>query len=188
MKRLLLTFLAGVVVGALLTVPLASPAHTRREWRIEWTATHPIPELRTDFRFFSRPVARAIRQVWRVERDQAIARMWQAFREAKAEWAAIEIAPPAPPPPPRSGRADWYAIAVCESGHNPPAWHINTLNPFWGGLQFLPSTWFAYGGGPFRDTGTNPFPYSAAEQIAVAERVLAGQGPQAWPHCFRWAA
>lgn len=81
-----------------------------------------------------------------------------------------------------SGRADWYATAQCESGGN---WATNTGNGYWGGLQFAPSTWFANGGGPF--DGSGPFPYSAAEQIAVAERVLASQGPGAWPNCFHWA-
>jgi transglycosylase-like protein len=79
------------------------------------------------------------------------------------------------------GGADWYAIAMCESGGN---WSINSGNGFWGGLQFTPHTWFAYGGGPF--DGSGPFPYSAGQQIAVAERVLGGQGPGAWPNCFRW--
>jgi hypothetical protein len=94
--------------------------------------------------------------------------------------------PPTPAASPRvapsSGKADWYAIAACESGGR---WDLNSHNGFWGGLQFLPSTWFAYGGGAF--DGDGPFPYSAAQQIAVAERVLAGQGPGAWPNCFRWA-
>jgi hypothetical protein len=103
--------------------------------------------------------------------------------------ASRELVAPAPPPSgpaiPRvapSGNADWYAIAACESGGR---WNLNSGNGFWGGLQFLPSTWFAYGGGAF--DGVGPFPYSAAQQIAVAERVLAGQGPGAWPNCFRWA-
>ncbi|HEX9312506.1 MAG TPA: transglycosylase family protein, partial [Actinomycetota bacterium] len=78
--------------------------------------------------------------------------------------------------------ANWYAIAACESGG---VWAINSGNGFWGGLQFSPGTWYAYGGGPF--DGTGPFPYSAGQQIAVAERVLAAQGPSAWPNCFRWA-
>ena len=81
-----------------------------------------------------------------------------------------------------SGRADWAAIAACESGGN---WAANTGNGYWGGLQFHPNTWYANGGGPFN--GSGPFPYSAGQQIAVAERVLASQGPGAWPHCFAWA-
>jgi hypothetical protein len=76
--------------------------------------------------------------------------------------------------------ADWYAIAQCESGQR---WSVNSGNGYWGGLQFSPQTWFAYGGGPF--DGNGPFPYSAAQQIAVAERILASQGPSAWPVCFQ---
>jgi hypothetical protein len=108
----------------------------------------------------------------------------------KAPPAAVRIKAPVPAAPipgipgiPGSGEPDWYAIAECESSGR---WSLN-VGLFWGGLQFLPSTWFAYGGGPFEDHG-QPFPYSAAEQIAVAERVLAGQGPGAWPNCFQWAA
>ncbi len=68
----------------------------------------------------------------------------------------------------------WDALAQCESGGN---WSINTGNGFSGGLQFTPSTWAAYGG-----TGA-PENASKAEQIAVAERVQAGQGWGAWPGC-----
>ncbi|MCC3268801.1 transglycosylase family protein [Arthrobacter gengyunqii] len=68
----------------------------------------------------------------------------------------------------------WDALAQCESGGN---WGINTGNGFSGGLQFLPSTWAAYGG-----TG-DPASASREQQIAVAERVLAGQGWGAWPAC-----
>ena len=68
----------------------------------------------------------------------------------------------------------WDALAQCESGGN---WNINTGNGFSGGLQFTPSTWAAFGG-----TG-DPSNASREEQIAVAERVLAGQGWGAWPAC-----
>lgn len=80
--------------------------------------------------------------------------------------------------PAATGPIDWDAIAYCESHDQ---WDINA-GTFWGGLQFLPSTWFAYGGGPFDGVGW--FPYSREEQIAVAERVLAAQGPGAWPVCW----
>ncbi|NHU84942.1 LysM peptidoglycan-binding domain-containing protein [Kocuria sp. JC486] len=69
---------------------------------------------------------------------------------------------------------DWDAVAQCESGGN---WGINTGNGFSGGLQFTPSTWAAYGGqGAAQDA-------SREQQIAVAERVLEGQGIGAWPTC-----
>jgi len=68
----------------------------------------------------------------------------------------------------------WDAVAQCESGGN---YAINTGNGFYGGLQFTLSTWAAYGG---RGAPQNA---SRSEQIAVAERVLAGQGKGAWPVC-----
>jgi len=69
---------------------------------------------------------------------------------------------------------NWDAVAQCESGGN---WHANTGNGFYGGLQFKPSTWAANGG-----IG-DPSTASRDEQIAVANRVLATQGPGAWPKC-----
>ncbi|MGC5627928.1 transglycosylase family protein [Georgenia sp. Z1344] len=68
----------------------------------------------------------------------------------------------------------WDDLAQCESGGN---WSINTGNGYYGGLQFHPQTWAAFGG-----TG-NPADASRAEQIRVAENVLAVQGWGAWPAC-----
>ncbi|WP_410648210.1 transglycosylase family protein [Amycolatopsis sp. cmx-4-54] len=69
---------------------------------------------------------------------------------------------------------NWDAIAQCESSGN---WNTNTGNGYYGGLQFSPSTWRAYGG-----TGS-AHNASREQQIAVAERVLQGQGIGAWPNC-----
>lgn len=83
--------------------------------------------------------------------------------------------------PPSSGKgrqADWIAIARCESGLR---WHLDST--YDGGLQFHPMTWLGYGGGKYARYAWQASP---AEQIAIAERVLAGQGPGAWPNCFRW--
>lgn len=73
--------------------------------------------------------------------------------------------------------SDWDRLAQCESGGN---WAINTGNGYHGGLQFSASTWAAYGGQEFA-----PYAYQATreQQIAVAERTLAGQGWGAWPAC-----
>lgn len=73
---------------------------------------------------------------------------------------------------------NWDAIAQCESGGN---WSTNTGNGYYGGLQFTQSTWKAYGG-----TGS-PQGASRDQQIAVAERVMQGQGPGAWPVCSKKA-
>ncbi len=70
--------------------------------------------------------------------------------------------------------ATWERLAQCESSGN---WHINTGNGYYGGLQFLPATWRAFGG-----TG-NPANASKATQIKIAERVLKVQGWAAWPTC-----
>ncbi|ETW21751.1 resuscitation-promoting factor [Mycobacterium gastri 'Wayne'] len=69
---------------------------------------------------------------------------------------------------------NWDAVAQCESGGN---WTANTGNGAYGGLQFKQATWDEYGG-----VG-NPATASKQEQITVANRVLAGQGPAAWPKC-----
>lgn len=76
--------------------------------------------------------------------------------------------------PAHAASHDWQAVANCESGGD---WHINTGNGYYGGLQFSESTWLAYGGSGY------PNHASESEQIAIAERVLAGQGIGAWPVC-----
>ncbi|MFE7904264.1 transglycosylase family protein [Streptomyces albogriseolus] len=73
--------------------------------------------------------------------------------------------------------ATWEKVAACESTGN---WDINTGNGYYGGLQFSQSTWEAFGGtryAPRADLATQD------QQIAVAEKVLDGQGPGAWPTC-----
>ncbi|MFE7564921.1 transglycosylase family protein [Kitasatospora sp. NPDC057500] len=71
----------------------------------------------------------------------------------------------------------WDAVAQCESGGN---WAINTGNGFYGGLQFTSSTWAAFGGTAYAPQANLA---TKAQQIAVAEKVLASQGPGAWPVC-----
>lgn len=73
----------------------------------------------------------------------------------------------------------WDRLAECESGGN---WNINTGNGYYGGVQFSPSTWRAFGGGEF---APNAHHASREQQIVVAERTLAGQGWNAWPSCSR---
>jgi len=92
--------------------------------------------------------------------------------------AAASPAPAAASPAPASaGGVNWSAIAACESGGN---WSTSTGNGFYGGLQFTEQTWLAYGGGQYASSANLA---SASQQIAVAQRVLAGQGIGAWPVC-----
>ncbi|MEV6664595.1 transglycosylase family protein [Streptomyces nigra] len=73
--------------------------------------------------------------------------------------------------------SEWDTVAQCESGGN---WSINTGNGYYGGLQFSASTWAAYGGTQYASTADQA---TKAQQIAIAEKVLASQGKGAWPHC-----
>ena len=89
-------------------------------------------------------------------------------------------AAPAPAAPTSTGggstvnAAMWDRIAQCESGGN---WAINTGNGYYGGLQFLTSTWLANGGGQFAPRADLA---SRTQQIAVANRVYAAGGLSAW--------
>jgi hypothetical protein len=79
--------------------------------------------------------------------------------------------------PAQAAGSVWDGVAACESGGN---WHINTGNGFYGGVQFTNSTWRGYGGAkyaPRADLATK------AQQIDIAKRTLASQGPSAWPVC-----
>ena len=73
----------------------------------------------------------------------------------------------------------WDSLAQCESTGN---WQAATGNGFFGGLQFTKSTWNAFGGSQYAPSAEQA---SRSEQIAVAEKVLAGQGWGAWPVCSK---
>lgn len=76
---------------------------------------------------------------------------------------------------------NWDAIAQCESGGN---WATNTGNGYYGGLQWTPGTWHANGGQGM------PQNASREQQIAVAQTIMARQGPSGlhnWPVCGRHA-
>ena len=75
----------------------------------------------------------------------------------------------------------WDRVAACESGGN---WSINTGNGYYGGLQFVSSTWRGFGGGQYASRADLA---TKSEQIAVAQRVLKVQGPGAWPVCSKRA-
>ncbi|KAA5829472.1 transglycosylase family protein [Saccharopolyspora hirsuta] len=86
---------------------------------------------------------------------------------------------------PMANAADWDTLAQCESSGN---WSINTGNGYYGGLQFSQSTWAAFGGTQYASSAHQA---TREQQIAVAEKVLAAQGPNAWPGCTsktNWAS
>ncbi|OEV02676.1 transglycosylase family protein [Streptomyces oceani] len=71
----------------------------------------------------------------------------------------------------------WDKVAQCESTGD---WSINTGNGYYGGLQFSQSTWEGYGGTEYAATADQA---TKEQQITIAEKVLAEQGPGAWPKC-----
>ena len=75
--------------------------------------------------------------------------------------------------------ANWDATAQGESGGN---WHINTGNGYFGGLQFLQSSWEAAGGLRYAPRADLASP--GDQRKSVADRLLAMQGPGAWPTTF----
>jgi nucleoid-associated protein YgaU len=71
----------------------------------------------------------------------------------------------------------WDSVAQCETGQN---WATNSVPGYSGGLGFANRYWAAFGG-----TQYSALPYQATreQQIAVAQRILATNGPTAWPVC-----
>ena len=98
-----------------------------------------------------------------VQRQQA-ARMQQQQQSAPARSTSSG-----------GGGTVWDRLAQCESGGN---WAINTGNGYYGGLQFLPSSWRAAGGSGM------PHQASREEQIRVAENLRDQVGGfRPWPPC-----
>jgi hypothetical protein len=71
----------------------------------------------------------------------------------------------------------WDRVAQCESGG---LWSADTGNGYYGGLQLTQETWERYGGTAYAE---RPDLASRSQQIAIAEKILADQGPDAWPSC-----
>lgn len=106
-----------------------------------------------------------------------------AHTPSPAQAAASDATVPvtAAPPAPAASDSVWDRVAQCESSGR---WNANTGNGHHGGLQFQPSTWRAFGGGKYAATANKA---TKAQQIEIAEKVLAGQGPGAWPTCGKRA-
>jgi len=98
---------------------------------------------------------------------------------ARLALAGIVVGAPLALAVPAQAAPNWDALAQCESGGR---WNINTGNGYSGGLQFSPSTWRAFGGTQYASSAAGA---TREQQIAIAERVLAGQGAGAWPGCTR---
>lgn len=73
-----------------------------------------------------------------------------------------------------SGNSVWDRLAQCESSGN---WAMNSGNGFYGGVQFMASTWRAMGGSGL------PHQASRETQIAIAKKLQAQYGWGQWPAC-----
>lgn len=150
------------------------------DWEgVWWANRHQVadPDLISVGQSLRLPAAGKVARLARRARAAAAPAPAQAAMVSTDTTSAIP-APAAPaPPPPSGGSVDWVAIAQCESGGD---WAADTGNGFYGGLQFTESTWLGYGGGQYASSANLA---SEGDQIAVAERVLAGQGIGAWPVC-----
>lgn len=71
----------------------------------------------------------------------------------------------------------WDKVAICESGGQ---WDAASHNGVYGGLGLTEDTWSRYGGLVY---APRPDLASRSQQIAVAEKILADLGPDAWPGC-----
>lgn len=98
-------------------------------------------------------------------------------RTAKIALAGLVIGAPIALATTAEAAPNWDTLAQCESGGH---WNINTGNGYYGGIQFSAGTWQAYGGTQFAARADLA---SREQQIIVAGRVLASQGPGAWPSC-----
>jgi LysM repeat protein len=151
------------------------------DWPAIWWANRrqaPDPDLITTGQRLALPGSHQV-PPWLARAALAAA---AAARPAPAAPAGAAAAPAAPaqassPAPASSGGVNWSAIAACESGGN---WGADTGNGFYGGLQFTEQTWLANGGGRYASSANLATP---AQQIAVAQNVLASQGIGAWPVC-----
>jgi hypothetical protein len=114
------------------------------------------------------------------QREIAEAKKRQAAtssRQSTTPSAPSATVPSTPPAP--SGGSVWDALARCESGGN---WSMNSGNGYYGGIQFLHSTWVSMGG---RNYAEYPHQATREQQIAVAETLLSKYGWGQWPACSR---
>ncbi|MFF0434942.1 FG-GAP-like repeat-containing protein [Streptomyces sp. NPDC004327] len=105
-------------------------------------------------------------------------RMFSRAALVAAPLAALTLCPLTATTATAASVSTWDKVAQCESSGN---WsYYNASRPYYGGLQFLKSTWDAFGGKQYAE-----YPHQATkeQQIRIGEKVLATQGEGAWPTC-----
>ncbi|MFB7341945.1 transglycosylase family protein [Streptomyces hydrogenans] len=97
---------------------------------------------------------------------------------ASVPLAALALGLLSAPPVSAASVATWDKVAQCEASGD---WsYYRAGHPYYGGLQFVKSTWDAFGG---RQYAEYPHQATKEEQIRIGEKVLATQGEGAWPTC-----
>jgi len=111
--------------------------------------------------------------VWKPGKEPSFTDGWRTWAvEPPAEQRTASVTPSV-------AYGMWDRLAMCEASGN---W-ANSRNPkYKGGLQMDSTFWARYGGLAFASA---PHLASREQQIIVAERGLAVQGPGAWPVCSR---
>ena len=149
------------------------------DWPAIWWANRrqvPDPDLITTGQRLALPGSHQV-PPWLARAALAAAAAQRPAPAAPAGAAPSASARASGPAPTPAGGVNWAAIAACESGGN---WAASTGNGFYGGLQFTEQTWLANGGGRYASSANLA---TQAQQIAVAQNVLASQGIGAWPVC-----
>ena len=77
--------------------------------------------------------------------------------------------------------AAWYRGAICVHEHE-GAWNSNTGNGYYGGFQYLTSTWINSGGGQYASRADLATPH---EQLLVTWHVTRSSGWGQWPNTAR---
>lgn len=75
------------------------------------------------------------------------------------------------------GDSVWDRVAACESSGD---WTTHTSNGYSGGLQFANQYWASFGGTQF---AAYAWQATKEQQITIARKELAANGPLAWPIC-----
>lgn len=147
-------------------------------------------DLESDQNAWSWPSAAELEQYATAEQEARWERLAASLPPAPAP--APAAAPPAAPAPPADGGevaaeapaapgvpsdSVWDALAYCESTGN---WAMNSGNGFYGGIQFMHSTWVNMGG---RQWAEYPHEATREQQIEVATRLQAQYGWGQWPAC-----
>lgn len=140
--------------------------HVRHNRRVAWTwedrAGLERSETRWQERHASVPYLRKLVHLWWKRAHHAI----RVHHRRHVVTRSLASAPSV-------GYSGWDRVAACESGGN---WNANTGNGYFGGLQFLTSTWLAAGGGRYAPRADLA---SREQQIAIASTLALSN----WPVC-----